>query len=68
VCFRVWKEGFENNNSNEMMARGVIGTTNITRLVTIIVGKMVRQPLIYFYLQHLHLFTALSSHPTIGKE
>jgi hypothetical protein len=43
VCFRVWKEGFENNNNNEMMTRGVVGTTNIACIVRVIdVGKMVK--------------------------
>ncbi len=42
MCSRVWKGGFENNNSKEMMARGVVGTTDITRTVKVIdVRKMV---------------------------
>jgi len=29
VCFRVWEGAFENSNSNEMVAKGVVATTNI---------------------------------------
>jgi hypothetical protein len=30
VCFRVWEGGFESNNNNEMVARGVLATIDIT--------------------------------------
>jgi hypothetical protein len=37
------KRDLRTNNSNEMMARGVVGTTNITCIVRVIdVGKMVK--------------------------
>ncbi len=43
MCSKVLRGGFENNNSNEMMARGVVGTTDITRTIKVIdVGKMVK--------------------------
>ncbi len=49
MCSRVWDGGFENNNSNEMMARGVVGTTDITRTIKVThtikvidIGKMVK--------------------------
>ncbi len=30
MCFRVWEGGFESNNNNEMVARGVLATIDIT--------------------------------------
>jgi hypothetical protein len=73
VCFKVWEGGFENNNSNEMVARGVVATTNIARTVRAVdAGKMVK--LQYEASINLSLlvtfvvFLAFSSHPTIGKE
>jgi hypothetical protein len=33
VCFKVWEGGFENNNSNEMVARGAVFTTDIAHIV-----------------------------------
>ncbi len=41
--FRVWEGGFESNNSNEMVIRGVATSTNITHTIRAIsVGKMVK--------------------------
>jgi hypothetical protein len=36
VCFRVWEWGFESNNSNEMVARGVVATTGIARTIRVV--------------------------------
>jgi hypothetical protein len=64
---RVWEGGFENNNSNEMVARRVVATTNITCTVRAIdVRKMVK--LQYEATTHLFMlatfvaFVAFSSH------
>jgi len=71
--FRVWKRGFESNNSNEMVARRVVDTTDITRTIKAIdVGKMVK--LQYEATINLSLlaafvaFVAFLSHPTIVNE
>ncbi len=43
VCFRVWERGFESSNSNGIVARGVVATTNIACTVSVVdVGKMVK--------------------------
>ncbi len=72
MCFRVWEGGFESCNSNEMVARGVVATVDITRTVRVVdVGKMVK--LQYeattnlFLLVAFAVFVAFLSHPTIGK-
>ncbi len=36
MCSKVLRGGFENNNSNEMMARGVVGTTDLTCTVKVL--------------------------------
>lgn len=41
MCFRVWEEGFESNNSNEMVARGAIVTTNITHIVRVVDARKI---------------------------
>ncbi len=73
MCFRVWERGFESSNSNEMVARRVVATTDITRIVRVVdVRKMVK--LQYeattnlFLLAAFVVFVAFLSHPTIGKE
>jgi hypothetical protein len=73
VCFRVWEGGFKSSNSNEMVARGVVATTNIARIVKVVdARKMVK--LQYeattnlFMLATFEVFVAFLSHPTIGKE
>ncbi len=41
--FRVWEGGFENNNTNEMVTRRVVVTTNIALTIRAIdVGKTVK--------------------------
>jgi hypothetical protein len=43
VCFRVWEGGFESSNSNEMVARRVVATTNIACIVKVVdARKMVK--------------------------
>ncbi len=73
VCFRVWEGGFESNNSNEMVVRGILATTDITCKVRAIdVEKMVKSK--YEVTINLSLFetfvtfVAFLSHPTISKE
>jgi hypothetical protein len=73
VCFRVWKRGFESNNSNEMVARRIVDPTDITRTIKAIdVRKMVK--LQYEATINLSLlatfvaFVAFLSHLTIVKE
>jgi hypothetical protein len=73
VCFRVWEGGFESNNSNEMMARGAIATTNITHTVRAVDARKIMKPQ-YETIIDLSLlatfvaFVAFSSHLTVGKE
>ncbi len=73
MCFRVWKRGFESNNSNEMVARRIVDPTDITRTIKAIdVRKMVK--LQYEATINLSLlatfvaFVAFLSHLTIVKE
>ncbi len=73
MCFRVWKRGFESNNNNEMVAKGVVATTDIACTIKAIdVGKMVKPQ--YEATINLSLlatfvaFVAFLSHPTIVKE
>ncbi len=73
MCFRVREGGFESNNSNEMVVRGVVATTNITHIVRAIdARKMVKSQ--YETTINLSLlatfvaFATFSSHSTIGKE
>ncbi len=73
MCFRVWKRRFESNNSNEMVARRVVDTTDMARTIKANdVGKMVK--LQYEATINLSLlvafvaFVAFLSHPTIVKE
>jgi hypothetical protein len=73
VCFRVWERAFENSNCNEMVAKGVVATTNVARIVKAVdVGKMVKSQ--YEVTINLSLlatfvaFVAILSYPTIDKE
>ncbi len=73
MCFKVWEGGFENNNSNEMVARGVVATTDITCIVRVVDARKMVKPQ-YEATINLSLvatfvaFLVFSSHPTIGKE
>jgi len=65
--------GFKSCNSNEMVARGVVATTHIARIVRIVdVGKMVKlqyeATINLFLLVTFVVFVAFLSRPTIGKE
>jgi hypothetical protein len=43
MCFNIWEGGFENNNGNEMLTRGVVATTNKACTIKVIdAGKMVK--------------------------
>ncbi len=44
MYFRVWEGGFESNNSNEMVARGAIATTNITHISRAIDARKIMKP------------------------
>ncbi len=73
MCFRIWEGGFENNNGNEMLARGAIARTYKACTIKVVdVGKMVKPQ--YEATTNLSLlatfvaFVVFSSHPTIGKQ
>jgi phosphotransferase system glucose/maltose/N-acetylglucosamine-specific IIC component len=73
VCFRVWEGGFENNNNNEIVAKGVVTIINITHAFkTNDARKMVRSQyeviINLFLLAAFVAFVAFLSHPTISKE
>ncbi len=73
MCIRIWERGFESNNSNEMVARGAIATTNITHIGRAIDAGKIMKPQ-YEEIIDLSLlatfvaFVAFLSHLTIGKE
>ncbi len=73
MYFRVWEGGFESNNSNEMVARGAIATTNITHISRAIDARKIMKPqyeetIDLFLLATFVAFVAFSSHLTIGEE
>jgi hypothetical protein len=73
MCLKVWKGGFESNNSNKMVARGAVVTTNITHAVRVVdARKMVKSQyeatVILLLLVTFVTFVAFSPHPTISKE
>ncbi len=73
MCLRVWKGGFEINNSNKMVAKEALVITNITHIVKVVdARKMVKSQheatINLFMLVTFLTFAAFSSHPTISKE
>jgi hypothetical protein len=73
MCFRVWEGGFENNNSNEIVAKGVVTTINIPHTFKANdARKMVKLQyeviINLFLLVAFVVFVAFLSHPTISKE
>ncbi len=73
MCFRVWEGGFESNNSNEMVVRGVVATTHIAHPVRAIDARKMAKPqyeatINLSFLATFVAFVTFLSHPTIGKE
>jgi hypothetical protein len=73
VCFRVWEGAFENSNSNEMVAKGVVATTNIARIVKHVDAKKMMKSqyevtINLFLLVAFVAFVAILYYPMIDKE
>jgi len=73
MCFRVWERGFENNNSNEIVAKKVVTTTDMTRTFKANdARKMVKLQyeviINLFLLATFVAFATFLTHPTISKE
>jgi hypothetical protein len=73
VCFKVWEGGFENNNSNEMVAKGVVATTTIACIVRGVDAGKIMKPqheatINLSLLVAFVAFLAFLSHPTTCKE
>ncbi len=71
--FRVWEGGFESNNNNEMVARGVLATIDKTCKVRAFdVKKMVKSKyeatINISLLATFVAFVAFSCYPTINEE
>ncbi len=72
MSFKVWEEGFDNNNSNEIVAKKFVTTTYITHTFKANdARKMVKsqyEAIINLFLLALFVsFVAFLSHPTINK-
>jgi hypothetical protein len=73
MCFKVWEGGFDNNNSNEIVAKGIVTIIDITHTFkTNDARKMVKSQyeaiINLFLLVAFVAFVTFLSHPTISKE